>query len=90
MPPTPTAHLEQLAVSPSGFVFDPLTGAPFSVNDTGRKLLEGLRDGASLQELIACLADGFETAGADLQRDVMEYVRQLCEAGLLPADFELG
>jgi len=86
---SPTTHLAQLAVSPSGFVFDPLTGATFSVNDTGRKLLEGLRDGASLEELVACLADGFEATGADLQRDIMEYVRQLCEAGLLPADFEL-
>ncbi len=37
--------LRHLAISPSGFVFDPNTGSTFTCNETGRPLLEGLREG---------------------------------------------
>jgi hypothetical protein len=81
--------LEHLAISNSGFVFEPRSGATFTVNDTGRMLLEGLRDGSPLDGLVDSLVDVFDCTGADLRRDVLEYVRQLREARLLPTDFEL-
>ncbi|MCA9546763.1 MAG: PqqD family protein [Myxococcales bacterium] len=85
-----TATLANLAVSPTGFVFDPRTGATFSVNPSGRALLEGIRDGLSLDALVDKLADDFEAAGADLRRDAMEFARSLKDQGLLPNTFELA
>jgi len=82
--------LDQLAISASGFVFDPVSGGTFTVNATGRALLEGLRDGLGLAELAAKLNERFATDDADLQRDVMEYVRTLRDVGLLPTHFELA
>jgi hypothetical protein len=38
----PTQHLVDLAVSESGFVFDPWSGSTFTVNSTGLVLLAGL------------------------------------------------
>jgi hypothetical protein len=38
-------RLSNLALSPTGFVFDPRTGATYTVNPTGRAVLEALRDG---------------------------------------------
>ena len=38
-------RLSDLAISDSGFVFDPYTGASFSVNLTGLTLLRALKDG---------------------------------------------
>lgn len=82
--------LDQLAISASGFVFDPVSGGTFTVNATGRALLEGLRDGLGLAELTAKLNERFATDDADLQRDVLEYVRALRDVGLLPPQFELA
>lgn len=82
-------RLSQLAVSPTGFVFDPRTGGTFTVNPTGRVILEGIRDGQDLAAVARALADRFDAESADLQRDVLEYVRLLRQGGLLPPDFEL-
>ncbi|HCH64358.1 MAG: HPr-rel-A system PqqD family protein [Deltaproteobacteria bacterium] len=83
------ARLAQLAISPSGFVFDPHTGGTFTVNATGRLILEGVRDGLGLAALTRHLERRFAPGGADLERDVLEYVARLRENGLLPAGFEL-
>jgi len=83
------ARLAMLAISPSGFVFDPKSGTTFTVNETGRLILEGVRDGLGLQALTATLAERFDAGGADLERDVLEYVRLMRENGLVPTSFEL-
>lgn len=81
--------LNNLAISPTGFVFDPATGATYSVNATGRAVLEGIRDGLGLEALVAHLSERFQVGQADLRRDVLEYARVLREQQLVPASFEL-
>jgi len=81
--------LAQLALSPSGFVFDPRTGATFTVNPSGVVLLEGLREGQRLTELVHTLEQQFDARAGDLARDVLEFVRRLQVEGLLARDFEL-
>jgi hypothetical protein len=85
----PRPELERLAISASGFVFDPLTGATFTLNATGRALVEGLRDGLGLDDLIDRLKERFDADHADLHRDVLEFVRALQEQALLPNNFDL-
>jgi hypothetical protein len=85
-----TEALNRLAVSPSGFVFDPMTGATYSVNDTGLVILEGLRKGDGLAEIRDALSEAFATDMADTRRDILEFVRLLCEQGLLPHTFEVA
>jgi hypothetical protein len=80
-------RLKDLAVSESGFLFDPWTGLTFSLNPTGRFILERLREGLSEPAIRAALEGGFETGpGDDTSRDVHEFMRQLRESGLLPAE----
>jgi hypothetical protein len=80
-------RLKDLAVSESGFLFDPWTGLTFSLNPTGRFILERLRDGLGEPAIRAALEAGFETGpGDDTSRDVHEFMRQLRESGLLPAE----
>ncbi len=86
---SPTERLAQLAISPTGFVFDPRTGSTYTLNATGRTIVEGLRDGDGLDDLVERLRDGFDCNGGDLRRDVLEYVRLLREHKLLDADWEL-
>lgn len=82
-------QLRDLAVSPSGFVFDPRTGQTCTLNSTGLLTLEALRDGMPLAGVLQRLEGAFDTAGADLTRDVLDFVRSLREAGLVAASFEL-
>ncbi|MHC4860419.1 MAG: PqqD family protein [Planctomycetota bacterium] len=83
-------RLKDLAVSDSGFVFDPYTGATFTVNPTGRTVLEGLKEDRSRDQLIAALKESFETRDEDdLHRDLDEFVRLLREHDILPQEFAL-
>lgn len=84
-----TDRLASLAISPTGFVFDPRSGATFTVNDTGRTIIESLRDGKGLDATVTLLAGSFDAGRSDLRRDVLEYVRLLRDQGLLPTDYEL-
>lgn len=80
--------LRDLAVSESGFVFDPYTGATFSANDTGLVILEGLRAGLDRQAVVAKLRDTFDLRGdEDVQRDLDEFLELLRKHRLVPSDF---
>ncbi|MCB9688353.1 MAG: HPr-rel-A system PqqD family peptide chaperone [Alphaproteobacteria bacterium] len=84
-------RLGDLAISDSGFVFDPYTGASFTVNATGLHLLRALKDGViDRAGLLAGLDEAFDVDGADAGRDVDDFLGQLRRYELLPRDFELG
>jgi len=84
------SRLKDLAVSESGFVFDPYTGATFSANDSGLVVLDGLRRGLSREAIRNSLGERFEIGEADLSRDLDEFVHVLREHGLLPKDYVLA
>jgi hypothetical protein len=82
-------HIADLAISPSGFVFDPRTGLTCSVNPAGLAVLEALRDGGDLPAIVDRLRGRFDVGETDLTRDVLDFVRSLRDAGLVDAGFEL-
>ncbi len=81
-----TQRLEDLAVSDTGFVFDPMTGETFSANGTALLILSGLKDQRDRVGLVAMLRDAFEVRGEDIARDVDDFIAQLREVGLLTAE----
>jgi PqqD family protein of HPr-rel-A system len=79
-----TPRLRDLALSDSGFVFDPMTGHSFTVNPSGLHILRLLKDGLPPEKIAASLVDAFELeAGEDAGRDVQDFVMQLRECGLI-------
>ncbi len=82
-------RLKDLAVSETGFVFDPVSGGTFNTNATGRIVLEGMRDLQTRDDIKARLRADFTVRDEDLDRDLDEFVFLLREGGLLPADFTL-
>ena len=80
------AHvLKDIAISQTGFVFDPTTGITFSVNATGQFILLRLRDGLGLAAIEHELREDFELGESDdPSRDVREFVLQLREQGIVP------
>lgn len=82
--------LADLALSETGFVFDPYTGATFSANAAGLAILHQLKAGASRADIVSHLEREFEIhAGADLQRDLDEFLHLLEQNDLLPRSFSL-
>jgi PqqD family protein of HPr-rel-A system len=78
------SRLRDLALSDSGFVFDPLTGHTFTVNAAGLTVLRALKDGQTKEGLAARLAAEFEPEGGeDIGRDVEEFLSSLKASGLL-------
>jgi len=83
-------RLDDLAVSETGFIFDPYSGATFSLNDSALCLLRGLKEGLDRDGLIARLEESFDVAGADLHRDVDEFLELLRYHGVLPHESSGG
>jgi hypothetical protein len=81
--------LRDLAVSESGFVFDPYSGASFNTNSTGFAILQGLKDGLDREALIQSLHEAFETEEADLDRDLDDFIFLLRENGVVDPEFTL-
>lgn len=83
-------RLRDLALSETGFVFDPYSGATFSLNETGVVVMRALRSGRSREEVLAAMRDAFEVGSADLEHDLDEFVALLRREGLVSRDFEPG
>ena len=81
------ARLKDVAISDSGFLFDPYSGFTFSLNPTGKFILERLRDGLEPEAIEAQLREDFDVDdGEDLRRDLHEFVLQLRDQAILPSE----
>lgn len=83
------SRLKELAISESGFIFDPMSGATFTVNASGVCIIHALREGCRRTEILARLRGNFTVEGADLDGDLGDFIRQLVSQGILPHDFSL-
>ncbi len=78
------SRLRELALSDSGFVFDPMTGHSFTVNPSGLHILRLLKDDVPPDEIAKRLADSFELdLGEDPVRDVQDVLTQIRECGFI-------
>jgi len=69
--------LAVLAVSESGFIFDPVTGHSYTANATGLKILELLKSGKNEEEIKATLMDEFEATEDEVSVDISDFIENL-------------
>lgn len=80
-------RLSDLAISDTGFVFDPYTGSTFTVNATGVSVLSAMKEGLEPASVEARIRERFDARGADVARDVDDFVAALKHHGILgPAE----
>lgn len=73
--------LMRLALSDSGFVFDPVTGNSFTVNGSGLAILRRLQQqGTDLAGTVASLCEEFDVEAMAAERDVIEFANLLRNA----------
>ncbi|KPJ93306.1 MAG: hypothetical protein AMJ53_07565 [Gammaproteobacteria bacterium SG8_11] len=79
-PAIPSADtLRRLAISESGFVFDPVSGHNFTVNDTGLTILRSLQHEQDFTHLLQELQQEYDANPSDIERDVIEFIGMLRE-----------
>ncbi|NPA13166.1 MAG: HPr-rel-A system PqqD family peptide chaperone [Aquificae bacterium] len=70
-------RLSQLAINDEGFVFDPITGESFTVNQTGLFILKLLKEGKTPEEIVSQLVENFEVSPETAERDVVDFIEKL-------------
>jgi hypothetical protein len=80
-------RLKDLAISESGFLFDPYSGDTFTLNKTGKFIFQLLTEGKGIEEIESALGKRFEVGEEDLRSDIYEFVNLLKENHLLPYSF---
>ncbi|MFC1744066.1 HPr-rel-A system PqqD family peptide chaperone [Candidatus Riflebacteria bacterium] len=84
------SRLKEMALSESGFLFDPSSGFTFTLNSTGTSIFRLLQKGKEKEEILNDIQDEFETPGEnELEQDFEDFVYRLREVGLLIARQEL-
>jgi hypothetical protein len=73
----PLDVLRRLAVSESGFIFDPASGHNFTVNETGLVLLRLIQKEQRLDQILTTLAEEYDAEPREMERDVLEFVSAL-------------
>lgn len=76
-PELDTDALRLLAISDTGFVFDPRTGHSYNVNPTGLAILRALKEGATLETVARRLRDEFDIGPAPLDDHLREFLAQV-------------
>ena len=68
---------KNIAISDSGFIFNPNTGESFSVNPISNKMLEWLKDGKSDDEIIKLILDHYSIDKDTVEKDYYDFMELL-------------
>ena len=71
------ARLHNLAISPTGFVFDPVTGNSFNTNETGVFIINHFRSGENPAQVAHSLADMYAVDVDTAEQDVLQLIEIL-------------
>ena len=69
--------INQLAINDEGFVFDPMSGNSFTVNSTGISILEKLKAGREIAEIVTLIQDEFTETTDQIEREVSDFIALL-------------
>ncbi len=64
---------ENLAISESGFLFNPSTGESFTVNPIGAEIIEMLKEGKTADQITEELLKIYEIDNKTLQKDLHDF-----------------
>lgn len=78
-----TDRLKSLAISDTGFIFDPATGSAFSSNGVGLRIIGCLKEGMDSAEIIQLLSEIYDVSLDELESDVTDFIRSLKDAYLI-------
>lgn len=75
-----------VAVSDSGFIFNPNTGESYTVNPIGAKIIGCLKEGKTVEEITAELIESFTVDNHTLEKDTEDFIGLLRNYSLIEND----
>lgn len=69
--------IPNIALSDTGFVFNPSTGDSFSVNPIGLGVLKDLKDNKSINEISERILSEFNTDETTVEKDLYDFIAML-------------
>jgi len=66
-----------IAVSDSGFIFNPSTGESFSVNPISKQIMEWMSEGKSDSDIIDLLVKDYATDKDTVEKDLNDFIELL-------------
>ncbi|MFN8155103.1 MAG: PqqD family protein [Bacteroidia bacterium] len=77
---------KNIAISESGFVFNPMTGDSFSANPVGKDILQWMREEQSEEEIIQQLKKKYKVEPAVAEKDLYDFMLMLKTYQLIQED----
>jgi len=74
---------KNIAVSDSGFVFNPTTGDSYSLNQVGKEILQSLGEGKSKEEITSMMTSNYEIDAASFEKYFFDFISMLRQFELL-------
>jgi hypothetical protein len=74
---------KNLALSDSGFVFDPSTGDSFSTNPIGLEIIRMLKEGKTSNDIKAHILKTYMTDDASFEKDFYDFINMLTKHNLV-------
>ncbi|MDN3687747.1 HPr-rel-A system PqqD family peptide chaperone [Cyclobacterium jeungdonense] len=77
---------KNIAISESGFVFDPLSGESYSLNPLGLEIIHLIKNGQTYEELSEVLLAKYEVDQETLDRYFYDFIATLKQFNLLEVE----
>jgi PqqD family protein of HPr-rel-A system len=74
--------LKNLALSDTGFVFDPTTGNTYTLNETALSIVRFLKSDNTKEQIVQAIVAEYEVDAEEAERDLSDLLIQLKELGL--------
>jgi len=68
---------KNIAISETGFVFDPTTGDSYSLNPVAAEILQLLKNNKSIKEVITSVLKKYEVDEPQLEKDIQDFIMSL-------------
>ena len=77
---------KNIALSESGFVFDPSTGDSYSLNEQAREIIHLLKDGLDLESISAHMTEMYDIDKVSFEKYYFDFVGMLKQFRLIDED----
>ncbi|MBK9352562.1 MAG: PqqD family protein [Bacteroidetes bacterium] len=77
---------KNIAISDSGFIFNPSSGDSFSANQIGLEIIRLLKDGKSKIEISDLIINQYAVDALSFEKDFNDFVQMLFSYQLIPSN----
>ncbi len=74
---------KNIAISETGFLFNPLTGDSFSTNSVGLDVIQLLKNGKTEPEIITFISEKYAVEASEFEKDLEDFRLQLRDSQVL-------